>query len=452
MDSSETPTVTSHRESSRKPSDPWGIDSGYQDANGKWRSVGPEVKRQLKAAMGTEGKIKPAEPGLRIVNQGDTVILDREADLTLEDGTVLRIQNNLPPDLPLGYHTLRPLRSRNADIRLIVVPPKCFLPENFHVWGWALQLYSLRSSTSWGIGDFADLRRFCQWTGAEHGARIIMTNPLNAAAPVVPQQASPYSPTSRIYRNPLYLRIDEVDGAREHLHNLEAFTKRGENLNRKALIDRDAIYQLKVEALTALWPHVRERVDFKSYKMQEGRQLTDFATYCALAERYGANWREWPDEYRTPGSPGIAHFAEEHGDRIQFHKWIQFLLDRQLADVCTQPMIMQDLPIGVDPAGADAWAWQHIFAPDVSVGAPPDLFNTQGQDWGLQPFVPYKLRAACYEPFIRILRGAMRHSAGLRIDHVMGLFRLFWIPNGAEKKRGTYVRYRADELLAILAL
>ena len=128
------------------------------------------------------------------------------------------------------------------------------------------------------------------------------------------------------------------------------------------------------------------------------------------------------------------------------------MLDQQLARACTPPVVMQDLPIGVDPLGADAWAWQEIFAPGVSVGAPPDIFNTQGQDWGLQPFVPYKLRAANYQPFSRILRAAMRHSAALRIDHVMGLFRLFWIPAGAEKKSGTYVRYRSDEMLAILAL
>lgn len=402
--------------------------------------------------MGTEGKTRPADPGLTVINRGEPLPLEREAELTLEDGTVVRVKNDLPPDLPLGYHSLRPLRSRSTPVRLIVAPAKCFLRENFRTWGWALQLYSLRSAASWGMGDFSDLREFCRWSTSEHGAGVVMTNPLNAAAPGVPQQASPYSPTSRIYRNPLYLRVTEVEGAREHLANLEDFERRGEALNREPLIDRDRIYRLKMEALNALWPHVRERTEFHDYEQQEGEQLKLFATYCALAEKHGANWREWPDEYRRPSETAVSAFSDEQADRIRFHQWIQYRLDRQLAAACTRPVIMQDLPIGVDPAGADAWAWQEIFAQGASVGAPPDRFNTQGQDWGLQPFVPHKLRAAHYEPFVKILRAAMRHSTGLRIDHVMGLFRLYWIPCGAEKRHGTYVRYQADEMLAILAL
>ena len=138
--------------------------------------------------------------------------------------------------------------------------------------------------------------------------------------------------------------------------------------------------------------------------------------------------------------------------RLHFYKWVQYLLEQQLANVSSTPLIMQDLPIGVDPDGADAWVWQDLFAQGVSVGAPPDSFNTQGQDWNLQPFIPHKLRAANYEPFIQIIRTAMRHSAALRMDHVMGLFRLFWIPSGIEKKSGTYVHYRYDELLSLVAL
>jgi 4-alpha-glucanotransferase len=452
MDSREFTTVTRRRGSSRETSDPWGIDSGYEDANGKWRRVRPEIKRQLKAAMGTEGRTRPADPGLKVVTQGEALTLERNAELTLEGGSVLRVAKELPPDLPLGYHTLRPLRSRSAPMRLIVAPAKCFFRDNFRAWGWALQLYSLRSAGSWGMGDFADLREFCRWSTRDHGAGIIMTNPLNAAEPGIPQQASPYSPTSRIYRNPLYLRISEIEGAREHLDNLAHLEKRGAALNSEPLIDRDAIYQLKLDALHSLWRHVRERIDIRDYEQREGEQLKLFATYCAFAERHGPNWRQWPEHYRTPSGAGVLQFSSEQADRIRFHEWIQYLLDRQLADACTQPVIMQDLPIGVDPGGADAWAWQHIFAQGASVGAPPDRFNTQGQDWGLQPFVPHKLRAAHYEPFAKILRAAMRHSAGLRIDHVMGLFRLYWIANGAEKQHGTYVRYRADELLAILAL
>jgi 4-alpha-glucanotransferase len=279
-----------------------------------------------------------------------------------------------------------------------------------------------------------------------------MTNPLNAAAPGIPQQASPYSPTSRIYRNLLYLRIEEIPGARDGVVNLEQLQKQAQDLNTKDLIDRDAIYKLKIDALNRIWKHAREHVDVSAYEKQEGRQLDRFAIYCVLAERHGSNWRNWPEELRHPESPAVSRLLVSDADRIRFHKWIQCLLEQQLSAVCRGPVIMQDLPVGVDPDGADAWAWQDIFAQDVSVGAPPDIFNTQGQDWRLQPFIPHKLRAAAYEPFIRIVRANMRYSTGLRIDHVMGLFRLFWIPVGAEKRSGTYVRYCSDELLAIIAL
>jgi 4-alpha-glucanotransferase len=452
MDSTVSATGTRHQRAHRKETDPWGIDPGYEDGTGKWHPISAETRRHIRRAIGAERKAKPPEPNLKIIRQGETPPLDREAELTLEGGTVLRVATTLPPDVPLGYHKLRPMRSRSTFTRLIVTPSKCYFAEDSKVWGWALQLYSLRSRESWGIGDFSDLRAFCRWAVEKHHAGIIMTNPLNASAPGLPQEASPYSPTSRIYRNPLYLRIEEIGGAHEHLSNLESLARRGAGLNRQPLIDRNAIYQLKLEALNELWPHVREQVDFRGYEEREGAQLDLFATYCAIAESYGANWREWPQEYRSPTGSGIRQDANEHADRVRFHKWIQFLLDQQLARACTPPVIMQDLPIGVDPCGADAWAWQDIFASGVSVGAPPDAFNTQGQDWGLQPFVPHKLRSVEYEPFARILRAAMRYSTALRIDHVMGLFRLFWIPLGAERKNGAYVRYRAHELLAILAL
>ena len=171
-----------------------------------------------------------------------------------------------------------------------------------------------------------------------------------------------------------------------------------------------------------------------------------------LAERFGANRRAWPQQYRSPDGPAVLALIVEFGDRIRFHKWLQYLLDEQLKAASSAGNIMQDLPVGVAPDGADAWMWQDVFAKDVSVGAPPDLFNANGQDWGLPPFVPHKLRAVWYEPFIETVRTALRYARGLRIDHVMGLFRLFWIPVGEPSAHGTYVRYNADEMLAILAL
>jgi 4-alpha-glucanotransferase len=431
--------------------DPWGIDQSYQDGRKEWHKVSEETKQHLARAMDTRGASKPADPALKVIDQGERFESGRDWELLLEDGSLLCGSRQIPVDLPIGYHTIRDLKS-DTETRLIVAPEKCFLQRGLRIWGWALQLYSLRSRRSWGLGDFADLRRFSSWAVDDLGAGIIMTNPLNAAAPGIPQQASPYSPTSRIYRNLLYLRIEEIPGARDGVVNLEQLQKQALDLNTKDLIDRDAIYKLKIDALNRIWKYASEHVDISAYEKQEGRQLDRFAIYCVLAERHGSNWRNWPEELHHPESPAVSRLLVSDADRIRFHKWIQYLLEQQLSAVCRGPVIMQDLPVGVDPDGADAWAWQDIFAQGVSVGAPPDIFNTQGQDWRLQPFIPHKLRAAAYEPFIRIVRANMRHSTGLRIDHVMGLFRLFWIPEGAEKRSGTYVRYRSDELLAIIAL
>jgi 4-alpha-glucanotransferase len=171
-----------------------------------------------------------------------------------------------------------------------------------------------------------------------------------------------------------------------------------------------------------------------------------------LAEIHGGGWQNWPAELHHPNSPAVKRFARTHADRVRFHSWVQWLIDEQLAKSSYTLALMQDLPIGVDAGGADGWAWQDVFAKGVAVGAPPDKFNTAGQDWGLPPFVPYKLRAAGYEPFIETIRATLRHAGGLRIDHVLGLFRLFWVPRGLGPTKGAYVRYNADEMLAIVAL
>ncbi len=180
--------------------------------------------------------------------------------------------------------------------------------------------------------------------------------------------------------------------------------------------------------------------------------MARFATYCALAERYGRGWHSWPKEYSKPSNPEVQEFVRANSKRVQFYQWIQWLLDLQLARCSGYLALMQDLPIGVDPDGADAWIWQDIISLEAGVGAPPDEFNTQGQNWGLPPYIPHKLRAAAYRPFRETIRAAFRHGGGLRIDHVMGLFRLFWIPKGMSAAEGGYVRYNADEMLAIVAL
>jgi 4-alpha-glucanotransferase len=335
--------------------------------------------------------------------------------------------------------------------RLIVAPRRCALPAR-RGWGWAAQLYATRSTASWGIGDLADLRRLGAWaTGL--GASLLLINPLSAPLPLPTQQASPYCASSRRFLNPLYLRIEEIQGAAALGADLERLTTIGRALNGERRIDRARVFALKSAALEQLWRRDGGRDQaFEEFVRRSGRALHDFATFSALAERYGSGFRAWPAEYRQPDAPAVTAFADAHAGRVRFHQWLQWHLDLQLARACAAVPVMQDLPIGVDPDGADAWTWQDSLAIGASVGAPPDRYVRRGQDWGLPPFVPHRLRAAGYQPFIDTLRAALRHAGGLRIDHVMGLFRLFWIPAGATPAEGGYVRYPADDLLAIVAL
>ena len=207
-----------------------------------------------------------------------------------------------------------------------------------------------------------------------------------------------------------------------------------------------------MRALEAAWLNFQADSKFDDFCREQGKDLNHFTSFCVLAEEYKSGWHTWPEIYRHPASPAVTQFAVDHKSRIDFHKWLQYLIDQQLANCAGHLDLMQDLPIGCDPDGADAWAWQDVLAKGAAVGAPPDEFNTEGQNWGLPPFAPHKLRAAGYEPFIQTICAGFRHGGGLRIDHVMGLFRLFWIPEGRGAADGTYVRYNADDMLAILAL
>jgi 4-alpha-glucanotransferase len=419
---------------------------------GTWHETSRETRAAILAAMGvgsSDGSPDPAP--IRVVRQGEPQALSGPAELTLEDGTALRVDGSVPPDVPLGYHALRFLAD-GKTARLIVSPGCCFLPASLRTWGWALQLYALRSAASWGIGDLGDLRALARWSAVELGAGFLLVNPLVAATPTMPQQASPYSPSSRRYLNPLYLRIEEVPGATQAGLDLETLATAGRALNGARRIDRDAVFRLKTAALEGLWARFPGDPAFERYRADQGNGLRQFAIFCALAESHGPNWRAWPAEFRHPDAPAVARFAGAQGGRVRFHEWLQWLLDVQFARAAAEIRLMQDLPVGVHPDGADAWAWQDVLAQGVSVGAPPDSFNTQGQDWGLPPFVPHKLRAASYEPFVQTLRAAMRHAGGLRIDHIMGFFRLFWVPWGTPPVHGAYVRYPVRELLAILAL
>jgi 4-alpha-glucanotransferase len=399
--------------------------------------------------MCAQGESRPPRAKVRVVQRGRGTGLRGPGDLQLEDGRSIPVDRVAPRDLPFGYHQFRP--ARGEHISLVVTPGRCYLPEEMRWWGWTAQLYALRSEKSWGIGDLEDLRRLAEWSATELGASVIMVNPLGAASPGVPQQTSPYYPSSRRFRNPIYLRVEETPGLAD-LTDITSVAAAARALNHQRRIERDRVFTLKMQALAQLWGRFAGDARFDDYCREQGEPLRQFANFCVLSEHFRAGWRCWPADYRDPGSPQVERFAAEHAGRVRFHQWLQWLADVQLARCSESLAIMQDLPVGVDPEGADAWAWQGVLAEGVTFGAPPDPFAAGGQDWGLPPFIPHQLRAACYEPFIQTIRAVLRHAGALRVDHVMGLFRLFWIPKGAPAAEGAYVRYPVDDLLGILAL
>ena len=430
--------------------DRWSIADGYEDALGVWRPLSAGTRSAIRAAMHAEGD-GPPPARVMVIRAGERRPVRGPARVTLEDGASLEIHGTLPADLPLGYHSLS-TRNDAEPTRLIVTPPRCPLPER-RGWGWAAQLYATRSTASWGMGDLADLRALGRWAHGL-GADVLLINPLTAPLPLATQQASPYCASSRRFLNPLYLRVEDLPGAADFLGaDLERLAALGHALNAERRIDRAQVFALKMQALERVFARTTARdAALKRYVGERGEGLAEFATFSALAERYGGGFRAWPSEYHRPGSPAVAAFATAHAQRVRFHEWLQWQLDAQLEAACAETRVMQDLPIGVDPDGADAWAWQDALATGASVGAPPDRYVRRGQDWGLPPFVPHRLRALGYQPFVDTIRAALRHAGGLRIDHVMGLFRLFWIPSGLTPAEGGYVRYPADELLAIVAL
>jgi 4-alpha-glucanotransferase len=369
----------------------------------------------------------------------------------LEHGGEVAAMARLPFDFPLGYHRLT---LRNGSERLLVVSPgHCHRPPE-RAWGWAVQLYALRSRQSWGMGDLGDLRRLAAWS-RRLGAGMLIVNPLHAARSQSPEEPSPYFVSSRLFRNPLYLNIDAVPGARDD-SAVHEVAQKAQQLNTTARIDRDRIAAMKMGVLERLWERFTghgEEHAFTAFRSEHGSTLQLYATFCALSEWQRKPWRAWPARFRSPHSPALHQFAGERPLRIDFHCWLQWLLEVQLAAAAREAPLVNDLAVGFAPDGFDAWLWQDAIAPGVDIGAPPDEFSMSGQDWGLAAFDPVRLRQAGYVPLIETLRSVMRYSAGIRVDHVMGMFRLWWVPTTRQHgRRARYVRYRASELLDVLAL
>ncbi|HYP24377.1 MAG TPA: 4-alpha-glucanotransferase [Actinomycetota bacterium] len=425
----------------------WGVAPGYMDAREQWKDAPPETIAAVLDAMGADGDAPPESPVV-VARPGERVDLGDAVEIVFEAGGSAPAGAVLPPDTPLGYH--RVVGRDGGERDLIVSPGACHLPKGLRAWGWAVQLYSARSSRSWGMGDLGDLAELGRW-GRGTGADVLLVNPLHAPQPG-PQQPSPYFPSSRRWRNPLYVRIEDVPGAAEQLDDVADLASQGRKLNAGDRIDRDEVYRLKMEALERLWRSRADDAEFHRFRERHGNSLTDFATYMTLVEHHGGGPPSWPAKFRDPARPAVKKFRVDNEERVLFHEWVQWLLERQLLGAADEIGLVHDLAIGVDPEGADAWLWADVFADGVTVGAPPDLFNSHGQNWGLPPFDPWKLRAASYRPFVETLRSNLVGAAGLRVDHVLGLFRLFWIPEGAGPVDGTYVRYPYGDLLDVLAL
>ena len=392
----------------------------------------------------------------------------------------------LPAGLPLGYHRLD-LEAGNvaARLSLIVAPAHCHLPAELgpdaRSWGLTCQLYALRSTSNWGMGDFADLARFAGAAGS-CAAVTLGVNPLHALFAAEPLHFSPYAPSSRTHIDYLYIDVTAVPGFAEdervrRLIEGERFAQTLAAARSAWFIDYGAVAACKRPVLEALFRRFQmhelgaegaAKSDlgqaFRDFQRDGGQSLADFAVFEALHEYYyregtGFSWRDWPASVHNPRSPEVTEFAAAHHDRVEFFQYLQWEADRQLAAAaatgCQAGLslgLYRDLAVGVDPNGAEAWADQELIAPGASIGAPPDAFNRAGQNWGLAPVNPLILQRQGYAPFIASLRANMRHAGILRIDHVMSLNRLYWIPSGMEASAGAYVSYPLDDLLRLVAL
>src|SRR6202171_3222341 len=246
----------------------------------------------------------------------------------------------------------------------------CYAPPQ-RTWGWAIQLYALRSRDSWGIGDLGDLRRFGRWS-KKRGASLILLNPLGAQTPTLPYEPSPYYASSRRFRNVLYLRIEDVEGAGRVQQELGPLREAAVELNQRRLIDSDEVFELKTKALEAIFQAAPEPQGLAAYLRKQGQALRDFANFHAVAEKRGRAWRSWPDYLRHHRNAGSEPSRRRLADRIAFHEWMQFHLDRPLPRASRVSRIITDVPVGFASDGFDAWRWQDLLAPGIRVGAPPD--------------------------------------------------------------------------------
>lgn len=384
--------------------------------------------------------------------------------------------------LEQGYHHLEiELGNQVHKSRLIVAPQTCYSPNeaaDFKMWGFATQLYSLKKAQGWGIGDYGDLNNMVG-KAAEQGASVIGLNPLHPLYPGNPAHRSPYSPTSRCFLNTLYIDVTEVPNFTDckpvkTLYNSHDFKQKLEDLNSSEYINYAETAAAKYEVLELLYAHFNRNhiskdselaKEFEAFKAEMGDDLYLFATFDALYEHFrkkdfnAFGWMDWPERYQDPDSEYVKKFQARNRRRIDYFMYLQWLADRQMHQAAQTAKdkgmalgLYLDLAVGCDGGGAEVWADKHAFVAGVGVGAPPDPMNVLGQNWGLTPINPVALRNRAYEPLIKSLRSNMRHAGALRIDHVFGLMRQYWVAPGLSATQGAYITFPLDDILRVIAL
>jgi 4-alpha-glucanotransferase len=470
-----------------------GISLSYINAHGKPQSIGADTKRRLLDAMhkaDAKASVAPV-PNVKVFTAGKKMPLTVEGRgefswlLTTEEGHQHKGHAtggktlNLPAKLPEGYHTLTLTQDDlRFHCRVIVAPKRCYEPqallEGKKLWGACVQLYTLRSDSNWGIGDFGDLKKMLVDVG-ERGGAFIGLNPIHALYPANPESASPYSPSSRRWLNVIYIDVNALE---DFKNSKEAQAWWKLSTTQQALkqardadwVDYSTVTALKMAALRLAWKGFSQRDDeqmaaFRQFVTQEGESLYWQAAFDALHAyqvkedemRWG--WPVWPDAYQSVDTPEVKAFCEKYADEVDFYLWLQWLAYSQFA-ACWQvsqgykmPIgLYRDLAVGVAEGGAETWCDRELYCLKASVGAPPDILGPLGQNWGLPPMDPHVMAARAYEPFIDLLRANMQNCGALRIDHVMSVLRLWWIPYGETADHGAYVQYPVDDLLSILAL
>jgi len=449
-----------------------GVQQEFWDTFGKLHITDTETNSAILTALGFDcsneqslaasiAARKKAErsrvlPPVMVVLQNEPISIPglRHFEVHREDGGV---QSSFD-ELPLGYHDVK---AAGETMRLIVCPDCAYPPEAGKHAGLGVTLYGVRSVRNWGCGDFRDLRDLIDWAIPNLHADFIALNPLHAIHNRIPYNASPYLPNSIFYRNFLYLDVEAVPGYTPDLQNEPEIAR----LRATEIVQYEKVAALKRRALERIYKTNPLSPECLRWIAAEGDLLRLYATYCALDDHlHSLNpnlwvWTDWPEEFRDPASPAVAEFARAHRREILFHGWLQWLIDGQLAEVQKHALasgmrigLYHDLALATDRCGSDLWAHRPFFVNGARVGSPPDGFSPTGQDWSFPPPNEERHREDGYRLYIETIRKTMRHGGELRIDHVMRLFRLYWIPEGHDAMHGAYVRDRPEDLVRNLAL